>query len=313
MAVVPEANVESLFITGANGFVGRHVLGHLKPGRYRRVVCLSRSRSRIDPEILARKDVQFVCADVAEPSQYERELASVECVIHLAAVTGKAKPEEYFRVNVAGTRALLDACRRLGIPRFLHVSSIAAKFPEKTRYYYAQSKEKSEALVRDGGLRYTIVRPTMILGRESPVWLGLSKLASLPVLVIFGNGKTQIQPIHVDDLVDSLLHIVDTDRFQNETLEMGGRDSVSIEEFLAQAHRRLRGRPPRRLHLPMGLVLPVLTFLEAIAYSVLPLTVGQLSSFRYDGTPAAHPVLAGNTNSRKGVDEILEECASDAR
>jgi nucleoside-diphosphate-sugar epimerase len=305
--------VDSLFITGANGFVGRHVLGQLKPGRYRKIVCLSRSHSRIGPEVLARKDVQFVCGDVAEPAQYERELASVECVIHLAAVTGKAKPEDYFRVNVAGTRALLDACRRAGVPRFLHVSSIAAKFPGKTRYFYAQSKEESEALVRDSGLRYTIVRPTMILGRGSPVWLGLSKLAALPILVIFGTGKTQIQPISVGDLVDSLLNIVDADRFQNETLEIGGRDSISIEEFLARAHQRLRGRLPRRLHLPMGLILPVLTLLEMIAYSFLPLTVGQLSSFRYDGTPAAHPDLSGPSNSRKGIDEILEECASDAR
>ena len=258
--------------------------------------------------MLARSGARFLRADLADPSRYEKELASADCVIHLAAQTGKAPPREYFRVNAEGTRTLVEACYRLGVPRFLHVSSIAVKFPEKRRYFYAQSKEESEAIVRNSGLRYTIVRPTMILGRRAPVWMGLAKLARLPIVPIFGDGRTRIQPIDVDDLAGFLLAIVERDGFHGETLELGGPETISIEDFLKQAHARLLGGACRTIHLPLGLVLPGLTFLEKLAYSAVPLTVGQLSSFRCDGTIRTNSLFEERAAQLKTIDQMLAVC-----
>ncbi len=299
-------HLDSLFITGGNGFVAGNLLRQLDPGRFHDVVCIS--RSEMDPELLARSRARFLRADLADPSSYEKELASADCVIHLAAQTGKAPPREYFRVNVEGTRKLVETCRRLGVPRFLHVSSIAVKFPEKTRYFYAQSKEESEAIVRSSGLRFTIVRPTMILGRGSPVWTGLARLASLPVIPVFGEGRTKIQPIHVEDLVDFLMALVERDRFHGEILELGGPETISIEDFLRRPQERLRGGGSRVAHLPLGLVIPVLTVLEKLIYAALPITVGQLSSFRYDGTIETNSLFEERAAQLKTIDQMIADC-----
>jgi NADH dehydrogenase len=187
----------------------------------------------------------------------------------------------------------------------LYVSSIAVRFPNKTRYYYAQSKEQAEQLVRSSGLRYTILRPTIILGQGSPVWAGLCKLASLPVIPIFGDGKTLIQPIHVQDLVRLILAILDRDLFRGDTLELGGPEAIAIEEFLKKVHHRLFQNRPRTMHISLAVLLPMLTFLELILFPFLPITVGQLASFRYNGTTELDWLSAEQISALKSIDAMV--------
>lgn len=236
--------------------------------------------------------VEFLPASLpSELAACEQKLAGTETVVHLAAVTGKARRERYFEVNVEGTRALLKMCRRIGVSRFLFISSIAAAFPDKTRYYYAQSKEQAEDIVRSSGLRYTILRPTMILGRRAQVWQSLSRLANLPFVPLFGSGATMIQPIWVDDLAAFIIEILKTDRFRNETLEIGGLESISIEQFLVRASRLLRKSEPRLLHVPLTPIRAALAWLEPLFLSILPFTAGQLASFRFDGIPQPNALM----------------------
>jgi NADH dehydrogenase len=298
--------VSPIFVTGANGYVGRHLLKRPLPEPMK-LRCLSRESGNVDASVL--ETVEYVRADLAEPARYERMLASADCVLHLAAATGKVKPGEYFRTNVEGTRILVEQCRRAGVKRFLYVSSVAVKFPRKERYFYAQSKEQAEEIVRGSGLRYTIVRPTMILGRRAPVWTGLAKLARLPVVPVFGDGRARIQPIDVDDLVDFLLAVMERDRFQGETLEFGGPEVISIEDFLKKAHAVLRGGASRTVHIPLGLVLPALIVLEKLAYAAVPITVGQIASFRCDGIIQPNNLFEERAAQLKTIDQMLSVCA----
>ena len=88
-------------------------------------------------------------------------------MVHLAAVTGRAAPADYRRVNVDGTRALLRACTAAKVRRFVHMSTIAAAYAEQRYYPYAKSKSEAEALVRDSGMDFSIIRPTLVLGARS--------------------------------------------------------------------------------------------------------------------------------------------------
>jgi len=297
--------VNSILITGSSGFLGRHLLSALDPRRLQRIYCLSRQDRSTLSGISNHPAVVWLQGSLFDLGHYERELAETDTVIHLAAATGKATRSEYFTVNVDGIRALIEQCKRLGVKRFLHVSSIAVRFPNKTRYYYAQSKEQAEQLVRSSGLRYTILRPTIILGHGSPVWAGLCKLASLPVIPIFGDGKALIQPIHVEDLVSFILTILDRDIFNGETLELGGPEAISIEEFLKKVHHRLFQSRPRTIHISFALLLPVLTLLETILFPLLPITVGQLASFRYNGTAELNWLSAERISTLKSIEEMV--------
>jgi len=270
--------VSTLFVTGAGGYLGRRFLERIPPGRFRKIVCLVRRR----PECASRADLEFVRGDLLDTPAYAAALSSCDTVLHLAAVTGKARPEDYFRVNRDGTRALVEQCRRSGIGRFLHVSTIAAKFSDQSRYYYAQSKSQAEQIVRSSGLRCIILRPTMIIGPGSPLLEGLARLAAAPLLPLPGDGRARVQPIHVDDLADAILALLETGAFEGQTLEAGGSEILSIEEFLRRI-ARARGRQARVLHVPARVVIPLIGWIEKLL-PFLPVTAGQLTSLTSNGT-----------------------------
>jgi NADH dehydrogenase len=300
--------MNSILITGSSGFVGRNLLARLDLSKYANVYCLSRSETKLAPNFSQSANLTFIRGSLFDPTVYHRYLSSTDCVIHLAAATGKARPEEHFHVNVEGTRLLLEQCRRLQVSRFLHISSIAVRFPDKSRYYYAQSKELAEQIVRSSGLRYTILRPTIIVGPGAPAWAGLVKLAGLPVIPVFGDGKTLLQPIHIDDLLDFIFSILDSDLFDCQTLDLGGPQAIAIEELLRKIRLLLYRSQPRTVHIPLALVIPFLSLLETWFYSLLPVTVGQLASFRSDGTIQKNRLFEERCHRLKTIDDMLGAC-----
>ena len=189
-----------IVVTGASGFVGSRVVERLAtPGT--EVVAIA--RSEVPPGLPA--NVRWVRADLLEPTGYGAALSGADAVIHLAAVTGKAWPRQYERNNVEATKVVLGACERAGVRRFVYASSIAVKFGDRRFYPYAASKVAAEEAVRASSLETTIIRPTMIFGAGSPVEAGLAKLARLPIVPIFGDGRTRVAPIHVEDVVATVV------------------------------------------------------------------------------------------------------------
>ena len=213
----------SIFFTGANGFLGRQLLSLLGTCPNRRIVCLVRSK----PSGIQPKNIEFVLGDLLVSDNYADALAGCDTVMHLAAATGKHAPKEYFRINCDGSTSLMAAARQAGVRRFVHVSTIAVKFCNKSHYPYAQSKEQAEMAVKQSSLHWTIVRPTMIFGKGAPILDGLSRLAALPLMPIFGDGLTPVQPIFADDLAASLVAMLEDESLIGRTVEIGGPEVVS--------------------------------------------------------------------------------------
>jgi len=296
---------DSLFITGATGFIGRHLLSRVDAARYTHVYCLSRTPNPVPGLAPDQRNVSWLTGSLEDVDAYARALESCGTVIHLAATTGKAAPEAYFRVNAHGTQLLLDRCAKAGVENFLYVSSIVAKFPDKRRYYYAQSKEAAEAAVRRSGLSYVIARPTIVMGDGNPTWTRFSRAATAPVALILGNGRAAIQPIYVGDLVECLLSLLEKTPFANETLELGGPERMSIRELFRQIHQVRRGRDPWLIHVPLTPVIALLSLLERPLYPVLPVTAGQLASFHQHGTADHNRIVDEHAPRMKRVRDML--------
>jgi len=297
--------MNSLFITGSSGFIGRSLLSKIDPTKYRHIYCLSRNVRTTAESPTHHKNVRFAEGSIYDYAIYAPYLASSGTVIHLAAATGKVGRDEYFTINAKGTQFFIDQCKQAGVQNFLYTSSIAVKFADKSRYYYAQSKELGEHAVRNSGLNYIIVRPTIVIGKDAAIWKSLSSLARAPITPIFGDGTTKIQPIYVGDLIDCLLSIVYENAFTNETFELGGPDEITFENFLRRIHYLSYGKEPWVIHIPLKLLTSVLSTLEKGLYSLLPVTAGQLSAFSHDGTIQMNRIVRRHLSQMKGVDEML--------
>jgi NADH dehydrogenase len=301
--------MRALFITGGTGFIGRRLLRTFDAGAYRSITCLVRPATSAAMGTTAGS-VRFVAGDLRDPPSYARHLAGCDTVLHLAAVTGRAMPEEAFAVNADATRALVHECRRAGVRDLLLASTIAVKYPDVRHYAYARAKQLAEESVRGSGLRYAIVRPTIVLGTDSPVWRQLARLAARRVIVMPGHGRVRIQPIFVDDLVNGILTLMSNDDFDQRTYELGGPETLSFDSFVRRIHLIRSGQEPRVIHVPLGPVVPLLTLIEGTVKS-FPIRVGQLSAFRYDST--ADPALALRDPSLRalGVDDMIRKCLAD--
>lgn len=297
----------SLFVTGASGFIGQRLLARLDPDEFDEVVCLCRSKRRFRRPEARLSNLRVIEGDLRARGRYGSALRPETTVVHLAADSRTDAAGDPRETNVAGTEALLDACAKRGIRRFLHISSVAASFADVPDYPYAASEAAAEEAVRESGLGWTVVRPTMVLGPASPLWKGFTRLTRRSLVLVPGTGQTRIQPIHVDDLVDMMLSIVFEQIFQRESYDLGGREVVTIGQFLLRVHAALYGGQPRVLHVPLKSVRWVLDRLERIAPGRAPVHKGQLVKFERDTVAESNPLLERALPRLRDVDGIVDD------
>jgi nucleoside-diphosphate-sugar epimerase len=296
----------ALFVTGATGFVGRALVERIAARNDVTVTALVR-RVPTAPDNSA---VRYVQGDLLGTDGWRSDLGA-DTVLHMAAATGKLPREVIHRVNADATERLLELARVARVERFLFVSSIAAKFADAPHYHYAASKRAAERMVLDSPLRTLIVRPTMVLGRGSPIGRKLRMLATSPVMPVFGDGHARIQPVHVDDFAAMLLDLATSDVFDGRIVEAGGPDAIEIETFLRTVRRAVRGADGTALHVPAGPLRAVLALVERVSVNLVPFTAGQLASFTNDGTVDPRHAYGGPIEPRHRIGSIVDETAGD--
>lgn len=184
-------------LTGGTGFVGKAVLAAL-------------GRAGVDVRALARKAppdlaaVEWVRGDLADETALARMVDGAEAVIHAAGLTTAPGAAAFEAANVAGTLALVAAAAKAGVPRFVFVSSLAAREPALSAY--GASKERAERLVAASGLDWTIVRPPGVYGPWDVDYLEMFKLARRGVVPVPPPGKSSL--IHVQDLAELLVALI---------------------------------------------------------------------------------------------------------
>jgi NADH dehydrogenase len=301
-----DVTMKKLFVTGGTGFIGRHILKKLANNKLYKIYCLTRQSENLFPELRASDNIHFIQTTIFDPKVYAPHLAESDVVMHLAAVTGKANINDYFKVNLEGTRLLVQQGEALGVKRFIFISSIAAKFKSIQNYYYAQSKKQAETAVKQSQLNYTIVRPTIVIGNDSPIWQNLSKMVKGPIPIIFGDGETNIQPIYIEDLVDCLIFIIDNNIFMNQEIDAGGPEIIKFGHFLQKIHQKHYGKTSRIVHIPVRPIIAGLAVLEKYFYSYLPLNIGQLTPFYMDSVIEENVLVSNVRSQMRSVEKMLD-------
>jgi nucleoside-diphosphate-sugar epimerase len=187
----------TLAVTGATGFVGRALLEEA-------------ARQGLEVRALTRRKqakaqgVEWVPGDLHDRRALMKLVKNAEAVIHVAGVVNTPDPMGFHLGNVEGTLALIEAAVAAGVPRFVFVSSLAAREPELSKY--GASKAHAEKLVRASGLDWTIVRPPAIYGPRDREILDMFRAARWGVLPMPPRGRMSV--VHVSDLARLLLALV---------------------------------------------------------------------------------------------------------
>lgn len=296
-----------VFITGASGFVGRALVARLAGRPDIRARLLMR-----DPGALGTLpgNCTAVAGRLERPGDWTDALAGVDRVVHLAAVTGKAAPEEYDRVNCQASAALVAAAKAGGAGPVILVSTIAAGYPDRRHYPYAETKLAAERDLSASGHPHTILRPTIVLGPASPIAATLAKIAGAPVIPMPGLRRgIRVQPVHVDDVARALVALIDHPAHRGEVLDLGGPEALPFAELMARLHTELTGRRARLLPVPLAPIRAGLALVEPVARAALPVTAGQLAVFANPSTARPNWLAEALAAGMTGLDEMLAEAA----
>ncbi len=238
-----------ILLTGATGFIGRHVARALLAAGHEVVGC---ARQRYDA-LHRYPDLGWIKADFAADrtvDAWRPRLTGFGAVINAAGILRERAGQSFEAVHFEGPRALFEACAERGVRRVIHVSALGCDTNPRP---YAETKLRLERHLATLDLDWVIVRPSLVYGDDSPSSALFRFLACLPVIPVVADGGQRLQPIHIDDVAISIVRLLEEVSCSRAVLELGGPRPMTYREFLAGLRASLNRKPPRYLGIPLPL------------------------------------------------------------
>jgi NADH dehydrogenase len=277
----------TILLTGANGFVGSHVLPELLRAGHD-VVALVRSRRAADRMLerlpyADRMRVRVALGDVTQPETLPPAFAAegVGAVVHLVAIPRDFNGgRDLRRVNTDGTRHVVAGARAAGIRRLVHQSAMGVE--DDPALHYASSKAQGEEIVRGSGLDWTILKPSLLWGEGDGFFSLIALLARLSpgVIPVPGRGLARFQPFFVGDLARVIVACLGREDTIGRTYELGGPRYWTYREITAEV---LAALGKQRLILPMPV--PLISLVARVSEMLrlpFPVATDQLRQLRLD-------------------------------
>lgn len=219
----------SVLVTGAAGMIGSRLVRQL-------VELGHKVRGLVLPDDPLESKLEGVdCGihrgDITRPQTLRGAFEGIHTVYHLAAVLLVEDESLFTRVNVEGTRNMVQGAVEGGVEHFIHISSASVVYPHTTPY--SRSKRAGEEVVIQAGLNHTIARPTLVFeqGGGEEFSLFVDFVRRYPVVPLIGDGRALKSPVHADDLIQGLAAIAGRECTHNKVYNLCGGEEISIADL----------------------------------------------------------------------------------
>lgn len=228
-------------VTGAFGYIGRYIARRLlESGREVRTVTTHPDKP--NPFGAA---VQAFPFDFNDPARLTGHLEDAETLFNTYWIRFPYGGQT-FASAVRNTRTLFECAKKAGVKRVVHIGVTNASVNSGLPYYRGKAQQE-EALIASS-LPHSIVRPTLVFGKEDILVNNIAWcLRTFPLFPIFGPGCYRVQPVFVEDL--AAIAVEQASASGNVTIDAIGPDSFTFEEMVRLMAKEM-GRKPRFVHLP---------------------------------------------------------------
>ncbi len=261
-------------IFGGTGFLGRHIVrAMLVAGKSVRVACRHPERGSDLPD-----HVEAVAADIRDGASVDRALTGARAAVNAVGLYVERGRETFHSVHIAGAHELALVAARCQLERLVHISGIGAD--PASRSAYVRARGEGEAAVREAFPGVTFLRPGVLFGPDDNfinMFMRMSRL--MPVIPLFGDGGTRLQPVHVDDVALAVVRALDMPESAGGTYELGGPNVFTYRQLLGLAMARC-GR--RRVLMPWPFEFWRAQAWLASALPRPPITTDQVELMRHD-------------------------------
>ncbi len=272
----------SILVTGATGFLGKYVVRYVLNEGYQ-VVATYRNKNKIPMKLKNNDQVKWIKVDLRDQAALENALKNVNEIFHVAAILEeKGNLEDMWLVNVEGTRKLVNAAKKTGVEKIVHVSTtgifgnslppvpINEEYPVNLEVPYHVTKYESEKIILSANskdLKTSVVRPTLMIGSgdHGATWKILENVEQQKFPLVNG-GKNLLSFVHVEDVARAMILALKTDKANGEAFNLMSF-CVPFRDFLFKIARELNVPPPSTNY-PFWMIYSM-AFLNEITWKLL--------------------------------------------
>jgi len=256
--------MKNAFVTGASGFTGSYLCKALLEKNYNVKALVRKNSNR---EKLEKMDIQFIEGDLADPDSIKGKIKDTDIVFHIAALyrqEGVSK-DMFTKVNLEGTRIMLDESIASGVKRFVHCSTVGVQgeisnppasedAPYKPGDHYQVSKLEGEKLAlsyfNQGKIDGVVVRPVGIYGPGDTRFLKLFKHIYKSNFKMIGKGNVLYHLTFVEDLVQGIILAGETPAASRQIYTIGGNEYLPLTD-LVNMIAQILDKPISKIHIPL--------------------------------------------------------------
>ncbi len=256
--------MRKVLVLGGTGLVGRRLTETLLREGFA-VRCSVRNPERARQVLPAACEI--VRGDIGDLRSMQEATRSVEAVyntVHTLSAQKSGSPNGSFvDAELAGLEHIVAACRENGVRRMVYLTFLGIAPDGPTEW--ARGRWKAEQLLLHSGLDATVLRPAQIVGKGGFGFDSMMAQARRRVTPVLGSGKGRHRNIALDDLVHYMVRVLDEPRTSGKAFDVGCDDVLTADEMIDTAARVLGKAPPRKVHVPLGLLRRVAPLIERAA------------------------------------------------
>ena len=230
-----DRSINRVTVFGGTGFVGRRIVRHLSATAKVRIASRHPARAEGD-------NLEQVIADAHDERSVEAAIEGVDGVVNAISLYAEHGGDTFHSVHVEAAARIAGAARRAGVKRFVHLSGLGADPASPSPYI--RSRGEGETAVQVAFPGAAIVRPAVMFAADDAFLTTILRLLrSLPAYPLFGNGRTRLQPVYVDDVAAAIAQILRQPQRPSPIYELAGPRIYAYEELLRSIARTAGLRP----------------------------------------------------------------------
>lgn len=240
-----------ILITGASGFIGSHIAIKLFNAGHEIVGCVRNIRRA---KKALPSGIELIACDFSrdhKASDWIPRLKDIDAVINAVGIISESGTDTFQALHTDAPKALFEACVAAGVKKVIQISALGADEHATSRYH--MSKKAADDYLVKLNLDWIIVQPSVVYGPGGKSTALFMAMAALPIIPLIGDGSQQLQPIHVDDLTDAVLKLLDAP-CRRLRLEAVGQEPLTFAEMLAALREWLGFKKTFYLRIPLPLM-----------------------------------------------------------
>lgn len=247
----------NILITGATGFIGKHLTEELSKQGKHNIFCLVRNHQKA--KALEALGVKLVYADITKKSSLDKFLEyKINVIFHAAAYVENRNQALLYQVNVLGSKNICELALKLAVDKFVYLSSVAVvsgntqvplteELPFKATNIYGESKIEAEKIVREyreKGLKTIIVRPPMVYGEDEPHMLKfLLFITKYRLFPLVDKGASKLHLGYVKNIVRAMIFLLDKNEALGDSFFLGDNEVLTVREVFDIFAKGLKVKP----------------------------------------------------------------------